>query len=288
VSGWGSSPWGASEWGSGDVDGLAILNAYAVRENVVRIEFNVAPYFSELLDPNDASDSARYSISVVDSIGNDGLPPRPVSPVFVEHASVAESLGRIFDVTVDRVFSPRAAQYRISVTQLVTANEGLPLLSESATFVFFGLARGEVPNVGELATTRGDLASPEYNNPAMPEDVGIAVNANGDYELKTGTPAFIERVKRRLSSSRDGFSFLPGYGVGIPDAVKRLAKPSTRAQLAAEAEAQIALEPETQAVRAVLEAYGPVGSGAWRLQLRIKTRTGDNVNLVLPIVSIGG
>lgn len=288
MSGWGSTPWGAGEWGSGDVDGLAILNAYAIRENVVRVEFNITPYFSGLLDPNDASDYARYSVSVLDSVGSDGLPPRSVSPVFVERASVAESLGRILDITVDRVLSPRAAQYRITVTQLIAADSGLPLLPESSTFDFFGLARGDIPNLSELATTRGDLASPEFNNPAMPDEVVLAVNEAGDYVLKTGTPAYIERVKRRLSSSRDGFSFLPGYGVGIPDAVKRLAKPATRAQLAAEAEAQIALEPETQAVRVTIEAYGPPGSGAWRLQLRIKTRTGDTVNLALPLVTVGG
>lgn len=282
MSGWGSASWGGSAWGDGEVDGLALLSATPIRENVVRLEFNAAVFFNGLLSPKDGSNAEKYAVTpVAGTAGDDGLPARPVTAVLVERAVFEMAAGRFLDVSVDRPFSPRPARYSVAASRLFTA-DGLPLFAGMNIAEFDGLRRGLPAPLAPLVLGRTDLASPVRSDPADPDLVALAVDESGDYAADAGPEAFRKRVTRRIMSRRDGFAFLVGYGVGTPDLVKRLARDSTRARLAAEAENQVKLEPETKDARARVEQVAP---GVFRLRLEVLTRSGESVSVVAPLAS---
>ena len=246
--GWGSSAWGGSPWGTGGEE-LRLLGAQPIRENVLRLEFNVAPRLSFLADPRDGALPDRYSVVPVDgTLGRDGLPPRPVSPFQIDRAAVELSLGRFVDVTVDRRLSPYPARYLVSVHRRV-AFDGMPLDPARTSAEADGLRRALPVNLATRSIGRTDLAGtiePASGAPYVPAD------ASGDVATDQGLASYRKRVLRRLLTRRGAFAHLPGYGVGTAAQVKKLATPSVRARLVADAEEQIRREPETQNVRATL------------------------------------
>lgn len=269
MSGWGEAEWGGSSWGSGGEE-LRLLGAHPVRENVVRLEFNVAVRLSFLSDPRDGALPDRYAFTpVAGTSGKDGFPTRPVLPFSVARARFALSRGRYLDVTVDRAFSPYPARYLVSVNRLV-ALDGLPLLSAHTSAEMDGLARGLPVMLPELTIGRGDLAGTVEGA----EGVLLPVDGAGDVGTDRGLASLRKRVLRRLLTRRGAFVGLPGYGVGTAGEIKRLATPSVRTRLVAEAEAQIRREPEVEEVRASLVPI-PGRPGAWRLSVRVRTRAGS-------------
>ena len=160
TSGWGSLPWGAGPWGDGGEDALRLLSALAERENVVRLTFNLAPFFTRLLTANDAANPARYVFSpqpAPEAIS--GGPARPVSAVRVDRPSIAGAGGRILDVTLDRPLSPWATRYRASVN-LLLATDGAPLDPAAAARDFDGLYRQLRPQDPSAPTPSRDVANP--------------------------------------------------------------------------------------------------------------------------------
>jgi hypothetical protein len=89
-----------------------------------------------------------------------------------------------------------------------------------------------------------------------------------------GLASLRKRVLRRLLTRRGAFPHLPGYGVGTAAEIKRLATPSVRARIVAEAEAQIRREPEVEEARASLDPI-PGHPGAWRLSVRVRAQAGS-------------
>jgi hypothetical protein len=296
VSEWGLGQWGIGGWGiPGPGDQLELQFADAIRDNVVRLVFNRAVYFTSLETPNDGAAIGHYEVqAVAGTVGEDGLPARPVFVARVDLAAVEGAGGREIDVTVDRSFSPYPAQYLVSVNGL-RATTGELLTPGHTSYTFFGAAEIEEQLLPGDILVRGDLANPQTRQAIgsagtigeIEAQGSYPVDETGDYSIDQGLLSYRKRIFRRLITRRGAFAHLPDYGVGTIDIVKQLSRPRTRETLAAEAEAQIQLEPETVAVsvrvRVVEDAQNP---GLVFFLVKARTKAGDVVATSVPI-SIG-
>ncbi len=287
--------WGGSGWGGPGIgEGLQLLSAQPHAENVVRLVFNLAPIFNRLLTPNDASNPSRFAISTdPDSRGSDNLPPRTVTCVQVDVAPVAGSAGTRLDLTVDRSFSPFPSRYTVSCTQLRAAATGAPLVLGMNSRTFDGLAMPPPSPLLERAASTGDFANPQTvegigPNGVLPPEAALLlgtfpIDGTGDYGIDQGLRSYKKRVIRRLTTMQGSFAHLAQsrYGVGVPGVVKQLGRIGVRENLAAEAEAQIRLEPETRAVK-VAVIVDPMKPEITTLVIRAQTIAGQDVAMNVP------
>lgn len=257
VLGWGSMPWGAGPWGDGGEDALRLLDALAVRENVVRLTFNLAPFYTGLQTLNDAANPARYVFIPQDAPeAISGGAARAVLPVRVDRPAISGAGGRILDVTLDRPLSPWASRYRVAVN-LLLAIDGTPLDPAAASRIFDGLYRQLRPADPSAPTPSRDVANPWTYQAQLgagavlagePQVLGVfPLDASGDYAQDQGLQQLKKRVFRRLNTRKNAFPSLPGYGVGVPSYGKRLASEAIRQQIAADAQAQLSTEPDVVA-----------------------------------------
>jgi hypothetical protein len=282
-------------WGAGGVTDLELLDARAVRENVVRLFFNAAPLFTRLGTPNDAAEPARYSLTAVaGTFGRDGEESRAVLPVRADIADVPLSFGAQIDVTVDRPFSPWDARYIVAVNQLVAADGGALLLPGHTSRQFPGLYR--ILRVQTLSTTAPsrDIANPQTYQDQLdplpqagdPAALGVyPVGSDGDYAFDEGLANLRKRIFRRLITRPGAFVSLPGYGVGVPQYGKRLGTVAVRQQVAAESERQIGLEPDVRGVTVEL-VTSPTEPSLTILIARVATIRGQNVSLQVPFSTV--
>jgi hypothetical protein len=293
-AGWGGGSWGLSPWGTGGPS-LVLVDARPRRENVVRLFFNVAPYFSGLLDPFDASSRFRYGIVPVDgTIGADGLPPRPVLPAVPAVALVPGSAGSVIDLTLDRRMSPYPARYLVSVNGMRTV-AGATLQPGGTSRKCDGLSAARVVQDRTLVAAGRDVANPQSLLSAgdnVPVGAGVVLgtyqtSSSGDYATDRGLASYRKRIVRRLSAMLGGFAHLPGYGLGALDKVKLLDRGGSAEALASEAEAQVKEEPETQSARVTVERSA-ADPGVVVLRVRAVTRTGAPVDMGIPFPAGGG
>lgn len=297
ILGWGGGAFGGMPWGGGGGGTLFLLSVLPIRENVIRLEFSVPLYFSILLDPPDASIPTKYVVTPVSgTIGLDGDPVHPVNVAGVSLPSVvagilASDVGRFVDITLDRPMSPYPTRYTVTVTNIFSADLVEALDPDPSSLSFDALFKKlEEP---QIATTRPsrDLANAQTGNAATsslpdPEDTllnlgSLRVDDSGDYAFDEGLVNFKKRIIRRLVTSPGKFAHLPKYGVGIPDYGKRLAVSSVIASLAAQAEAQISLEPETSRVR-VRPIVDPNTPGLVRFQIFVRPKSGEPQRFDVP------
>lgn len=275
-----------------------MLDAQAVRENVVRLYFSTAVRFTGILDPNDAASAARYDVTpITGTSGLDGLPTRDVDAIAVELVRVPGAGGAQLDVVVDRPFTPWPSEYRVSASQIL-AHDGSLLDPAHASFVFAGVFKGLAVMKPDLAVARKDFANPQTLSGLL-ESGGVKpdgqeqgklgsffVDDTGDYAVDQGIASYRKRVFRRLTTRKGSFAHLPNYGVGIPDQIKSLSKAGLRESIAADAEEQIRREPETAAVSVVLvnDRNRP---DVVVLRVRARTTHGDNVTDDIPLSTVG-
>lgn len=269
---------------------LTILSIVAIAENVVRITFAVLPYFSGLLDQYDASLASCYSFTPLASTGRDGNAARPVSALFAVVGAVENSI----EVTLDRPMTPDPAQYQVAITGTADAGTLTPIKTLIANFG--AVARVFVPPQTDTAAA----ASKDFSNPSTLADlqsstVGLVVpqvsplgtypvDDSGDYAIDQGLTSYKKRILRRCITRKNGFAFMPGYGVGIPQLGKRLQKSTVSGKVAADAQAQIGQEPETAAVSCT---FAPSASnpGLTYLKIKAQTRNGKPVNYAIPFAT---
>lgn len=291
MSGWGSGGWGSSFWGLGS-DPLSLLRVQPIRENVVRAEFSEAPLFNRILDAHDASNPQRWTITPIPgTVGSDELPTRVVKPVAI---AVFGGGGSQIDVTTDRPFSPFPARYILSVNNLIAASSGALLASGATSLEFDGLFKVVPPPRRDLSIPSRDVANPQtfqalldpLPNTSDPNLLGTIIpDDRGDYAFDEGNTNLKKRVLRRILSSKNRFAHLPGYGVGLAAEVKKLATAAKRSAIAAEAEKQIALEPDVQSVSVKIVGDGRA-PGLFRLRIRVKSRTNDEQEIDLPVPGV--
>lgn len=291
-SGFGTSPFGTGPFGTSLVlSGITLEQVQVLRENLIRLVFNAAPRFTQLLDPNDASDSKRYTITAVDgSVGRDGEPARPVTAVAV--AQVENTLGAELDLTLDRPMSPEPAEYDITITGLVSDVGEIPLPTDTVRFT--GLFKGIVPLVPEFIINNRDIANPQTRQgifDPLPVQEGqpldpllgtLPIDSQGDLAFDEGLAGYKKRVMRRLTTRKGKFAHLPSYGVSILTSIKQLARPGLREFLADEAESQIRQEPETVdvSVELIVDENNPAIT---RYQIRARTNFGQLPDFDVPL-----
>lgn len=282
ASGWGSGAWGAMPWGAG-AQAFGVDGASAVRENLVRVRFNSPLWFSRTLELGDASDPERYSVSPIEGThGYDGSPARSVLVARVD--LVVESLagGKMVDLWLDRPLSHWPARYAVA-TNNVRDSAGNFIDIARSVAIIDGLQFGPPPMHPAAAVGTRDLSCPQsiasLGN-AMPGDVADRLlgtypsDATGDLAYDEGLAGYRKRVLRRLMVRKGAFAHLRDYGVGVPGVTKRLASASIRESVAADAESQVKLEPETISASCWFEV-DPRNAGLWWLRVRAKTMHGS-------------
>jgi len=295
---WGYGGWGYGSWGGGGGGGaIALLSVASIRENVFRLEFSVPVYWTGILDENDGSIPTKYAIAVVPgTVGLDGNPVRPlmVSEVYVPgvlDGVAAEDVGRFVDVISDRPMTPHPALYDVTCSDIFAADLLSSVVSSTLTAqaVF---KRIEPPSIATAIPSR-DFANPMTRdamfdplpNPNDPLNLGtIVVDDTGDYAFDEGLTNLRKRILRRLITRKGAFAHLPNYGVGVPDYGKRLAVAAVVADVAAQAEAQIGLEPDVARVK-VRPILDPNTPGLVRFQVLVRPRTGAPQRFDVPFVT---
>lgn len=260
---------------------ISLVTSLAIRENVVRLTFDTAVYYTNVLDPSDASNPARYTITgKSDTVGSDGLPPRGVFAALAEHPSPT-----VIDVWTDRRLSPYPSRYTITLNGIVADGTLDPL--NVYTSEFYGLRAGKPKPTPDLAISNADIANPQTLSGALdplslPTDSVLGtlpVDDTGDLAKDEGLQSFKKRVLRRLTTRKGRFRHLPQYGTLAVESVKQLARPGLQASIAADAEEQIRQEPETVAVNVRIHMQGSVAY----YRIRVRCSFGQTVDMLIPI-----
>jgi len=286
--GWGGGPWGETPWGGSEAIGFGVLFAEPIRENVVRITFSQRVFFSNLLDPNDASNPDRYVIQAIpNTFGIEEDETREVRVVQVDPGDTEFQI----DITVDRPFTSFGSRYQISVNNLVSTG-GDPLNPEGASFLFDGVYRQLVPPVPDRSISNRDLANPQTLAGVLdplpvttdPNILGtFPVDDQGDYAFDEGLPSYKKRIHRRIFTRKGRFAHLPGYGTILLDSIKKLSQPGVRDAIAGDLEEQIREEPETLAASVTIES---TTNGIWFVRVKARTNLGSE-SFDVPLPSVG-
>ena len=292
--GWGGEGWGLGAWGgfAGPSALLRVTSVVAVAENVVRVTFDQAVYFSGLRDFFDASQVALYQVAAdPTTVGEDGTFARPVSVARVEVAP-QDPAGASLDLVLDRSMTPFPSGYLLSIDARVSNAGQTASLGSIDPLPFAGLFRALVPVNLQTAQPANDLAAPSslagaiasgVPDPLDPLNLGtIPVDDTGDYASIDGPPALKERIYRRLITMPGGFLHLgPGYGVGAASHVKQLGRPTLVTGISAQAEQQIAQEPEVALCRVTASL---TAMGLFRVKVVVQLRSGKaaTYDMLLP------
>lgn len=264
---------------------INLVNAIALRENMVRLWFDVPVYVTNVLDPGDATDPARYSFEAdADSVGSDGLAPREVRPALIEASSDVT-----LDVWTDRRLSPFPSTYLVSVNGLLESPTLEVLNNYRASF--FGLRAGVPVPSPDMAISNADFANPQTLSGALdplpnPGDSVLGtlpVDETGDLAKDEGLQSYKKRVFRRLTTKKGRFRHLPDYGTIVLDSVKMLARPGLLGQISADAEEQIKQEPETVAVQVRIVRQGELAF----YRIRVRCSFGATIDMSVPIAITG-
>lgn len=253
MTGWGGSGWGGSGWGGYSLGGgpLVVNGLVAVAENVLQVQFASPIYFSGLLDSPDGSNPAIWTISpVAGTTGYDGQPARLVS---VASVALADATAQNVNLTTDRPMSPYPAQYVVTVNgaysaDLTTQARG-QTASTLAVYRVINSPQIEAPAPGRDFANPQTLRAAQASTIAQPAQTilgSLGYSGDGDYAIDQGDEGLRKRLTRRTFCRKNGFAFLPGYGVGARQRVKTLATTANREALAADCEAQYSQEPEVQ------------------------------------------
>ncbi len=236
----------------------------AIRENVIRVEFESPIFLSGLLEPQDAARVEKWSISADESTtGLDDSTARQVRIVRVELTGsddgvVLSDSGRFVNLILDRPMTPFPAVYGVSWSDIFS-RDLTETLSGGATL--FSTYRRIEPPTTEAPRKSGDFANPQtvsaaresFANPLGDFVLGTyGVGDDGDYALDAGNVALKKRAFRVLMTRKNGFAHLPGYGVGIPEAAMKLGTPVTITSLRADAEEQLSKDPDVAKARVVI------------------------------------
>jgi hypothetical protein len=296
LSGWGNEPWGGGPWGDGLPTTMQVIGAFAQAENVFRVQFSQAVYYTGFLDAPDASKPQLYTATpVAGTVGYDGNPARALNVLTVTQPSVAGfPNGTFLDLTTDRPMTPFPAKYLVGVGTVFSADLTQQLSASFSTAVVLAVYAALKPPDPSVSAPMRDVANPQTLAAARrstADTVGYATllgtlqyAADGDYAGEQNDDSLRQRQYRRLFCKRGGFVHLPGYGVGVTTYLKRLASTSARDQLAADCQSQFAQEPEAASVR-VSTRLDPQNNQLIRLSIFTKKKSGKSDQYTLRLSS---
>lgn len=265
--GFGGSGFGGFFLGGGGP--LSVVRALAVAGQVVRVVFNEEPLHRSPAGASDALNPANYIFSV--PAGN-ATAPTPVGvnrtlvvgPAYGVGNGVGASGERGLDVAVDRQLIV-GVSYRVTVRDVQSMAGGALGSPDSGDF-------GGVTLVQE---TQLPVRNQDLVDFACPPSVGhVLIDDSGDIAVATPADGTVCRVFRRLTTKKDAFRWLRGYGTGIDH--KGVAGTAQLGALKNDGTSQVKLEPDISDA-AVTVTVQPVGIVL--VQTRARTRRGTFVDV---------
>lgn len=289
---WGSGGWGSGSWGGGPgFPGISFVDALPIRENVVRVEFATKVYLSGLRETTDASIVDKWAVTAdtaaLDSIGDPSRSVAVVAAVIATENVAEVDVGRFVELVLDRPMSSFPAQYTVFWSGIYAAD--LATVDSGSAKIYAVYRALQAPTAIAAKPSR-DFANPQLADAAREELRGsiaassmgtFGVGVDGDYAYDEGLASLRKRVIRRLVTKKGSFAHLPNYGVGVPQEAKRLGTTAVLSRLAADAESQLAAEPDVAAVKVVTEM--PSGSpGLVFFRVFVRQRSGNPVRIDVP------
>lgn len=261
-SGVGFEAWG-DPWGVGGP--LHVVRARAVESQTVRVVFDEPPLFRIRGGTNDGKNPLNYQVSIEQG---SGTPPQVVGvkPDLVEYpaAGVLTVDERGVDVQTDRKLVVGIA-YQVEVFNVVSALNGA--LGSPTTAIFEGIA--------PLPTVDPPLRSLEFYDfkfDPFDETGGAYVfNDGGDIARDEGLENVRKRVLRRISTPKNAYAHLPGYGTTLPH--KRPMSVRELAPLKQDILQQVQQEPEVVEASVTLNLQS--GDGILTVRIVARTRFGN-------------
>jgi hypothetical protein len=240
---------------------ISVARALAVAGQTVRVVYTEEPLHLSAAGLLDALNPANYLFEVAQGQGT-----APIATVVSGIVVVGPARGvgnggasaeRGVDVSVDRQLA-LGLVYRVTVSR-VHARAGGPLGAPTArTF----------PGVAAPATSRRPARPRGLVDLANPISTGAwALDGTGDLSVDDPLDGLRKRIFRRLTTPRDAYTFLPGYGEGL--SLKEPCSLQQLAQYRGDAEDQIRREPEVAdaAVQIAIDGSG-VTTVTWTARLR--------------------
>lgn len=259
---------------------ITFVDAVAIRENVVRVEFSEVVNFTGLLEPEDVSLPSHWLVTAdASTTGMAGDAARVVGVIGVELAGSnagveTVDLGRFVNLLLDRPMTPYPGVYAVTWTD-ISASDFSSSVSGSTTI--FGAYR-----VLAKPTIESPRRSKDFAAPVDPFQLGtFGIDETGDYAMEEGIVSLKKRIVRRLTTKKGAFLHLPTYGVGIPQELKKLATNETLSRLRGDAELQISEEPDVQQVKVTL-VIDPTVPDLVRFRVAVKPKLGNAVAFEVP------
>lgn len=262
-SGYGGESFG-DPFGSGGP--IHVNRARAVKGQVVRVSFSEAPLAVSAAGTADATNPSNYTLSVV--TGQAGQPLAVgVDPDPITGPTLGVATGEVaMDLHVDRPLAV-GIRYRVTVANVFSALGGPLGFPYSAEF--YGIVMpAALPRPGrrtDLVDVRNDISQGRY-----------LFNSAGDLLNHSGVEGLRKRILRRLSTPRDSFAHLPGYGVGLQ--LKALASIAQLQAYQQDATNQVRQEPEV-ASATVSISQDATSPEVIRVEVLALTRTGKSVTV---------
>ena len=290
---WGEGTWGAGSWGGGVGGGINFLDLVAIRENVIRLEFDQAVNITGLLEVADASRVDIWQVvAEPSSRGYSGDLARSVKVVGVELSGEADGVGlvdvgRFVNLILDRPMTPFPAVYTVTWTDVFSMDLESKSSGQSDVYSVYRLL--DAPQIQAPRLSK-DFANPQTEGAAQ-ESVPLPgilallgsfrTDDSGDYAADEGIANLKKRIVRRLMTKKGAFAHLPNYGVGVPEAAKKLGQAVVISQLKSDAEIQIAQEPDVLQckVAVVINSASP---NIVRFRVAVKPKVGKPTAFDVP------
>lgn len=275
AGGFGGSGFGGFPLGMGGP--LSVVRALAVAGQVVRVVFSEEPLHRSAAGALDALNPANYIFAVT---GGAATAPTPVGvnqamvvgPTYGVGNGTGAAAERGFDVAVDR-------QLIAGITYLVTVRD-VAALSGSA---LGSPDSGDFGGVTVLEETRLPVRNQDLVDFACPPSTGhYSIDDTGDIAVGTPAEGTVCRVYRRLTTKKDAFRFLKGYGVGLDH--KGVASTASLSAMKNEGTSQIKLEPDVAAASVTVTVQA---TGLVLVQSRVQTRRGAFVDVGAKVSPVG-
>lgn len=256
---------------------IAVVRALAVAGQVVRVVYDGEPLHRSPAGLMDALNPTNYILAV--PAGN-ATAPTPVGvnrtmvvgPTYGVGNGSGASGERGFDVAVDR-------QLIVGVTYRITVRD----VESMAGGALGSPSSGDFGGVTRLEETFLPVRNQDLVDFACPPSVGhYLIDDSGDIAVGTPAEGTVCRVFRRVTTKKNAFRFLRGYGTGIDH--KGVGGTASMSLVKNDGTAQVKLEPDV-ADAALTMTIQP--TGLTLIQIRARTRRGAFVDVGAKVSQVG-
>lgn len=260
-AGWGLGPWGLDPWGGG-VLGVSLVQAEVLSVREVKIVLSAEPQHAGPDVSGDALNPTTWTVRRLDT----GMEFTVIGAAMVGSTAV---LLRLYEA-----LGPFAVSHSVATTSLLSLS-GEVVTAPEAVFFRGAVDRSLATPVAQAATRRfgvRDLANP----PTSATSIGgtLKIRGGGDYANEEGPALTKKLILRRVTFRPGDLWYAPEYGLGLAE------KEPVQGSLvprAAEAERQIAQEPDVETARVGLSIDA---QGVLTVSVRARIRqTGQEVSV---------